>query len=310
MSAVNMSSTSTIEVERVTKRYGDVVAVSDVSFAIGPGVTGLLGPNGAGKTTLLKMMTGLLVPTSGQVRVLGEPVRASLKLYGRLGYCPESDRLYDFMTGREFLELMARLQGLRNPREAARRALEQVDLLPQSEKKIGAYSRGMRQRLKVAQALLHDPDVLLLDEPLKGADPTQRAALIELICELGVQGKTVIVSSHILHEVERMASQIVLIHRGRLLALGDFHAIREQMDDRPHKVLVRTRDPKKLAAALTAQGLIAGVDLRDGELIAEVNDPEAFYSRLPKLAVEADVRITHISGVDEDLESVFRYLVA
>ena len=313
MSAVNVSGTSTIEVKRVTKRYGDVVAVSDVSFALGPGVTGLLGPNGAGKTTLLKMMAGLLVPTSGQVRVLGEPVRASFKLYRRLGYCPESDRLYDFMTGREFLELSARLHGLRNPREAARRALEQVDLLPQSEKKIGAYSRGMRQRLKVAQALLHDPNVLLLDEPLKGADPTQRAALIELIRELGVQGKTVIVSSHILYEIERMASQIVLIHRGRLLAFGDFHTIREQMDDRPHRVLVRTRDPnssKKLAAALTAQGLIAGVDLKDGELIAEVNDPETFYSALPKLAVETGVRITQISGVDEDLESVFRYLVA
>jgi ABC-2 type transport system ATP-binding protein len=310
MSTVNMSGTSTIEVERVTKRYGDVVAVSDVSFAIGPGVTGLLGPNGAGKTTLLKLMAGLLVPTSGQVRVLGELVRASFKLYSRLGYCPESDRLYDFMTGREFLELSARLHGLRNPRKAAHCALEHVDLLSQGAKRIGAYSRGMRQRLKVAQALLHDPDVLLLDEPLKGTDPTQRAALIELIRELGVQGKTVIVSSHILHEVERMASQIVLIHRGRLLAFGDFHAIREQMDDRPHKVLVRVSDPKKLAAALTAQGLIAGVDLRDGELIAEVNDPEAFYSTLPKLALEAGVRITHISSVDEDLESVFRYLVA
>ena len=299
----------TIEVERVTKRYGEVVALSDVSFALGPGVTGLLGPNGAGKTTLLKLLAGLLVPTVGRVRVLGHPAR-SPRLYARLGYCPEGERLYDFMTGLDFLTMMARLHGLRDPRAAARRALERVDLSDQGDKRIGAYSRGMRQRLKIAQALLHDPDVLLLDEPLKGADPAQRARLIELIKELGDRGKTVVVSSHILHEVERMASRIVLIHKGRLLALGDFRAIREQLDDRPHRVRVRADAPKELAAALTAQGLVAGVELKDGELIAEVSDPATFYEQLPKLAVALGVRITQISGMDEDLESVFRYLVA
>lgn len=298
-----------ISVEHVTKRYGEVVAVSDVSFEVGPGVTGLLGPNGAGKTTLLKMMAGLLEPTSGEVALFGSSLRKSPKLYRRLGYCPESDSLYDFMTGGDFLEAMARLEGLSDPRGAAVQALEKTDLMAQRDKKIGAYSRGMRQRLKVAQSLLHDPDVLLMDEPLKGADPTQRRILIELIKRLGETGKTVIVSSHILYEVERMASQIILIHRGRLLAFGDFRAIRESMDDRPHKVQLKASDPKRLAALLTERALVSGVSLSDEGLIADVEKPDAFYSQLPKVALEAGIRLTKVASLDEDLESVFRYLV-
>ena len=299
-----------IEVERVTKRYGDVVAVSDVSFEIGPGVTGLLGPNGAGKTTLLKLMAGLLAPTSGRVSVLGDSLRARPALYRRVGYCPESDRLYDFMTGEEFLIFNAQLHGLEDPKSAAQRALETVDLVAQRGKRIGAYSHGMRQRLKVAQALLHDPDVLLLDEPLKGADPTQRKILLDVIQGLGQAGKTAIVSSHILYEVERMASQIVLIHRGRLLAFGDFHVIREAMDDRPHKVVIRANDVQRLAAALTERGLVAGVDIAEEEIQADVREPDRFYMELPRIALDAGVRVTKIASVDEDLESVFRYLVA
>jgi ABC-2 type transport system ATP-binding protein len=299
-----------IEVERVTKRYGDVVAVSDVSFEIGPGVTGLLGPNGAGKTTLLKLMAGLLAPTSGRVSVLGDSLRAHPALYRRVGYCPESDRLYDFMTGEEFLRFNAQLHGLEDPKGAAQRALETVDLTAQRSKVIRTYSRGMRQRLKVAQALLHDPDVLLLDEPLKGADPTQRRVLLSVIHRLGNAGKTVFVSSHILYEVERMASQIVLIHRGRLLAFGDFHVIRGAMDDRPHKVAIGASDPRRLAAALTERGLVAGVDLTDDEIQVDVQEPDRFYAELPKVALDAGVRLTRIASVDEDLESVFRYLVA
>lgn len=298
-----------IAVEGVTKRYGEVVAVSEVSFSVGPGVTGLLGPNGAGKTTLLKMMAGLLAPTSGRVSLFGQSLRKDPSLYKRVGYCPESDQLYDFMTGYEFLELNARLQGLSDPKGAARRALERVDLADERDKKIRAYSRGMRQRLKVAQSLLHDPEVLLLDEPLKGADPTQRRILIELIRELGKSGVTIIVSSHILHEVERMAPQIILIHRGRLLALGDFRAIREAMDDRPHKVSIGASDVKRLAAALTERALVSGVDLSGEELIADISEPEVFYRELPQVALESGVRLTRLVGLDEDLESVFRYLV-
>jgi ABC-2 type transport system ATP-binding protein len=300
---------SVIEVNRVTKRYGDVVAVSEVSFALEPGVSGLLGPNGAGKTTLLKLMAGLLAPSTGHVTLFGQSLRGHPQLYRRLGYCPEQDQLYDFMTGREFLEFNADLYGLPNPRQAAETALKRVALSDQSSKVIQAYSRGMRQRLKFAQSLMHDPDVLLLDEPLKGADPSQRVILIELIRKLGETGKTVVVSSHVLYEVERMASQIVLINRGRLVALGDFHAIREQMDDRPHKVLLEVSDPKRLAALLTQSGLVSAVNLLNEQLTVDVSDAGVFYSKLPQIVVESGVHLRRLSGLDEDLESVFRYLV-
>lgn len=300
---------SVIEVERVTKRYGEVVAVSDVSFEVGPGVTGLLGPNGAGKTTLLKMMAGLLEPTSGHVSLFGQSLRRAPQLYRRMGYCPESERLYEYMTGGEFLVFSARLQLLSDPESAALRALEHVNLAAERDKKIRAYSRGMRQRLKVAQTLLHDPEVLLLDEPLKGADPTQRLVLIDLIRKLGAAGKTIVVSSHVLYEVERMASQIILIHRGRLLALGDFRAIRASMDDRPHRVSLRASDPKRLAALLTEKALVSGVSLSGDEIVADVSEPDVFYGQLPKVALEAGVKLTQLVSLDEDLESVFRYLV-
>ncbi len=300
---------SVIEVERVTKRYGEVVAVSDVSFELGPGVTGLLGPNGAGKTTLLKMMAGLLGPTSGRVSLFGQSLRRVPQLYRRMGYCPESERLYEYMTGGEFLVFSAQLQLLSDPENEARKALELVNLVPERDKKIRAYSRGMRQRLKVAQSLLHDPEVLLLDEPLKGADPTQRRILIDLIRALGQRGKTIVVSSHVLYEVERMASQIILIHRGRLLAFGDFRAIRESMDDRPHRVSLRVSDPKRLAALLTEKALVRGVSLSGDEIVADVSEPDVFYGQLPSVALEAGVRLTQLVSLDEDLESVFRYLV-
>jgi ABC-2 type transport system ATP-binding protein len=298
-----------IEVERVTKRYGDVVAVSDVSFTLEPGVLGLLGPNGAGKTTLLKLMAGLLRPSSGRVTLFGQSLRGHSQLYRRLGYCPEQDQLYDFMAGKEFLEFNASLYGLSNPRQAAEAVLERVALSDQATKAIRAYSRGMRQRLKLAQSLIHNPDVLLLDEPLKGADPSQRRILIELIRQLGESGKTVVVSSHILYEVERMVSQIVLINRGRLVALGDFHAIREAMDDRPHKVLLEVSDPKRLAALLTQSALVSAVNLSDAQLVVDVGDANAFYSKLPQIVVENGVHLRKLSALDEDLESVFRYLV-
>ena len=298
-----------IDVHSATKRYGDVVALSDVSVEIGAGVTGLLGPNGAGKTTLLKLMTGLLEPTSGTVQLWGESPRSRPSLYGRVGYCPEGETLYGFMTGRAFLAMNARLHGLVDPDGAAQRTLEQVDLVDQAEKRIRAYSRGMRQRIKMAQALLHDPDVLLLDEPLKGADPTQRRALMDLIVGLGHAGKTAVVSSHVLHEVERMASEIVLIHRGRLLASGDYHAIREAMDGRPHKVALEADAPRRLAAALTEGDLVNGVELQEGRVVVEVSDPSTFYRDLPRVALESEIRLTEIASLDEDLESVFRYLV-
>ncbi len=298
-----------IQVDSATKRYGDVVALSDVSVAIGPGVTGLLGPNGAGKTTLLKLMTGLLAPTSGTVTLWEASPRSDPGLYGRIGYCPEGETLYGFMTGRAFLAMNASLHGLSEPDAAAQRALEQVDLVDQAEKRIRAYSRGMRQRIKMAQALLHEPDVLLLDEPLKGADPTQRRTLMDLIVGLGQAGKTVVVSSHVLHEVERMAAEIVLIHRGRLLASGDYQAIREAMDGRPHKVSLEAEEPRRLAAVLTEGDLVNGVELQEGRVVVDIADPSTFYRKLPRVALDAEIRLTGITSLDEDLESVFRYLV-
>lgn len=299
----------TISVKNVSKWYGQVVAVSDLSVEVGPGVTGLLGPNGAGKTTLFKMIAGLLKPNQGTVRVLGESLRSRPDLYKKIGFCPETENLYDFMTGLEFLQFNAELHGLAYPQEAAQRALERVQLVKERDKKIGAYSRGMRQRIKLAQALVHDPEILLLDEPLKGADPTQRVLLIEIIRALGEQGRTVIVSSHVLYEVERMAREIVLIHRGRLVAAGDFRAIREALYDRPHKVLLGTSETKRLAAMLTERALVSGVTISDSELIVEVRDSTLFYSELPRLVVEAGIRVERLVGLDEDLESVFRYLV-
>lgn len=300
---------STIQVQHVTKRFGQVVAVSDIDFSIEPGVTGLLGPNGAGKTTLLKMMAGLIAPSLGSVTVFGKSLRDNPSLYSKVGYCPEGDPFYKYLAGIEFLRNTAKLQNMPDPQDAAMKALEQVDLVKQKDKKIRAYSRGMRQRIKVAQSILHDPQVLLFDEPLKGADPTQRKILIDLVVELGQAGKTVVVSSHILHEVERMASQIVLVNRGRLLALGDYHAIRQEMEGRPHKVLVKASDLFKLASILTERAMVSGVDLLGEELIADVSDPDLFYTELPKVALQNRIQLTKIAGMDEDLESVFRYLV-
>jgi len=300
---------SVISVKNVSKWYGQVVAVSDVSFELEPGVIGLLGPNGAGKTTLLKMLGGLLWPSKGEVLLFGQPIQGNPALYNKIGFCPESDTLYDFMTGVEFLEFNAELQKISDRKSAALRALEIAGLTAQKDKKISAYSRGMRQRIKLAQSLLHDPELLLLDEPLKGADPTQRRVIIDLIKQLGESGKTVLVSSHVLYEVERMADSIILINRGRLIALGDFHAIRESMDGKPHKVLLEVSDPPKFAALLTERALVSGVNLAPEGLIVDVNHSDAFYGNLPKLAMETRIHVRKLVNLDDDLESVFRYLV-
>ncbi len=300
---------SVISVKGVSKWYGQVVAVSDISFELEPGVIGLLGPNGAGKTTLLKMLGGLLWPSKGEIQLFGQSIQNNAALYKKIGFCPEPDALYDFMTGQEFLELNAELLHLTDRKSAALKALEFVDLTKQKDKKISAYSRGMRQRTKLAQSLLHDPQLLLLDEPLKGADPTQRRAIIELVKKLSEAGKTVLVSSHVLYEVERMADSIILINRGRLVALGDFHAIRESMDGKPHKVLLNVSDPPKFGALLTERAVVSGVNVSPDGLVVEISDSDKFYGHLPKLAVESGVLVRKIVNLDDDLESIFKYLV-
>src|SRR5699024_2463389 len=226
----------TVALDQISRWFGDIVAVSDVSFGVGPGVTGLLGPNGAGKSTVLKMMSGLLPPSSGTVRVMGGPARGRPETYRDLGLVSEQEVLYPFLSGREFVLLNARLQKLPNPKEATEQAIDLVDMQHAADRKVGGYSKGMRQRIKIAGALVHDPSVILMDEPLNGTDPVQRAAIIKLIRQLGREGKTVIVSSHVLVEVERFAQNILVIINGKLAAAGDYRAIRDRIDTHDHEV--------------------------------------------------------------------------
>ena len=298
---------ATIEVANVSKWFGDKVAVSDLSFALGPGVTALLGPNGAGKSTTLKMLTGLLQPSRGRIRVLGQPVFDNPPLYRRIGLVPEQEGIYPFLTAREFVELAARLHRLPDPRVAALRA---VELLDAAGRKVGGFSKGMRQRVKVAQALVHDPTILFLDEPLTGADPRQRLALMETFTRLGADGKTVLISSHILYyEVERMGSNVLVLINGKLAAEGDFHAIRALMDDRPRRVRVSCTDPRALAVRLVALAGTRSLQVEDGAVVVETAAPIEFHHAVPRVAQETGTRLYGIEGLDEDLESVFRYLV-
>ncbi|HXT37404.1 MAG TPA: ABC transporter ATP-binding protein [Chloroflexota bacterium] len=300
---------ATIEVEGVSKWYGDKVAVSDLSFTVGPGVTALLGPNGAGKSTTLKMLTGQLRPSQGRVRVLGRPVIDNPSLYRRIGLVPEQEELYPFLSGREFVELAARLHRLPRPRAAARAALATVDLLDAQDRKLRGYSKGMRQRVKIAQALVHDPEILFLDEPLTGADPRQRLALMEVFERMGGAGRTVLISSHILSEVERMGVTVLVIARGKLAAEGDFHQIRALMDEHPRRVRVQSTNSRVLAAALVGMAGTRGLEIDGETLVVETTAALELYHALPWAAQQGGIRLQEITGLDDDLESVFRYLV-
>ena len=294
----------------VAKWYGDVVALSEMTCGIGRGVTGLLGPNGAGKSTMLNLISGLLAPSNGTVRILGQPVRGNPRIYRNIGLSGERERLYGSLTGREFVRLNAILQKVRDASKAAERAITLVDMGEAADRAVGGYSKGMRQRIKVAAALVHDPQVLLLDEPLNGTDPLQRAGLIALIRRLGDEGKTVVVSSHVLSEVERFARNVLVIVNGKLAAAGDFHAIRDAMDERDHVVRIRCDDPRRLAAALVAEPVTASIRLSgDGRLLAETGDVRAFSLLVPVIAERERIRLYEVQPVDESLASVFSYLV-
>ncbi len=299
-----------IAFEHVSKWYGDVVAVSDVSFGLAPGVTGLLGPNGAGKSTILKLMAGLLAPSTGQIAILGQPTRGRPAAYRRLGLVPEQEQLYPHLTGREFVRLNAILQKVPDLGAATDRAIALVEMEEAAGRRTGGYSKGMRQRIKVAAALVHDPELLLLDEPLNGTDPVQRAALIALIRRLGAAGKTVVVSSHVLVEVERFAANILVVVNGKLAAAGDYRAIREKIDQHDHAVRVQADDPRRLAAALIADPATRSIRLEDDRrVIAETNDVRAFYRAVPVVARREGIRLFEVQAVDESLSAVFAYLV-
>ncbi|QGV79675.1 ABC transporter ATP-binding protein [Streptomyces ficellus] len=301
---------STLSIDHVSRWFGNVVAVNDVTMSIGPGVTGLLGPNGAGKSTLINMMGGFLAPSSGSVTLDGQPIWRNESVYRRIGVVPEREAMYDFLTGREFVVANAELHGL--GAAEAQKALATVEMEYAQDRKIATYSKGMRQRVKMASALVHEPSVLLLDEPFNGMDPRQRMQLMDLLRRMGSEGRTVLFSSHILEEVEQLASHIEVIVAGRHAASGDFRRIRRLMTDRPHRYLVRSSDDRALAAALIADPSTAGidVDVTEGALRIQAVDFARFTELLPKVARAHSIRLLTVSPSDESLESVFSYLVA
>lgn len=301
---------TTIEIDHTSRWFGNVVAVNDVSMTVGPGVTGLLGPNGAGKSTLINMMAGFLAPSTGKVTLDGKQIWRNEAVYRAIGIVPEREGMYDFLTGREFVVANAELHGL--DVAAAGRALATVEMEYAQDRKIATYSKGMRQRVKMASALVHDPSVLLLDEPFNGMDPRQRMQLMELLRRMGAEGRTVLFSSHILEEVEQLASHIEVVVAGRHAASGDFRKIRRLMTDRPHRYTVRSSDDRALAAALIADPSTAGieVDTTEGALLIQAVDFGRFTALLPQVARAHGIRLLTVSPSDESLESVFSYLVA
>jgi ABC-2 type transport system ATP-binding protein len=300
---------NTVEVTELSKWFGPKVAVSEVTIGFGPGVTGLLGPNGAGKTTLMRVIAGLQVPSQGSVSVLGRDPRVDPSIYSSMTLVPEDEAVYEHLTGRQFVELSARLAGVDDPKGRAQQVLETVELTDAADRALGGYSKGMRQRAKVASALIPDPEILLLDEPLNGADPVQRAQLIRLFKELGAAGQTVIVSSHVLREVERMADRVIAMVDGRLAAVGSVATIRAAMTDKPRQVFVDCSDPRALASQLIGTLNVIGVSVSDGRLMIEAADAREVAMQLPQLAVGQGISVSRVEPADESLESVFRYLV-
>ena len=301
--------TTTIELRNVSRWYGNVVAVNDISMTIGPGVTGLLGPNGAGKSTLLHLIAGFLPPSRGELTVGAVAAWRNPDIYRKVGLVPERDSVYAFLTGHEFVRATARLHDLPDPQAAAARAIAIVDMADAQNRRISTYSKGMRQRIKVAAALVHDPEVLLLDEPFNGMDPRQRLHMLDVLLRLGAEGRTVLLSSHILEEVERLAGTIQVIVAGRLAASGDFRAIRRLMTSRPHVFLVRTSDDRLLGSALIGSPAVSGVELTGGGLQVRASDYGTFSRQLAGIARDRDIRLRELLPEDESLESVFAYLL-
>lgn len=299
-----------VSVMGVSKWFGPLVAVSEVTFSVQPGVTALLGPNGAGQSTLLRLLCGLTAPSQGTVRILGGDPRTDLGVRARLGLVPQQETLLDSRTALEFVRLVAVLHGSASPDADAAKALLAVELDPTDRRSIATYSKGMRQRVKVAQAMVHQPDVLVLDEPLTGLDPRQRRHLIDLFHRLGEEGRCVIVSSHVLEEVERFGSRVLVLARGRLAAEGDFRAIRDLMDDRPHRLRVVTDKPGPVAGGLLASGTVMAVRIVDAEtVVIDTTDVASFRRGIARVAVEQQAHLREVVPLDDDLDSVFRYLV-
>jgi ABC-2 type transport system ATP-binding protein len=305
--------TPIVEGRALSKWYGQVIAVNNVSFSIGRGVIGLLGPNGAGKSTLMKLITGQLRPSQGDVTLSGERIWNNPPLFHRVGFCPEQDSFYERMTGAEFLAALLQMNGYPDD-EVSRRAeaaLETVKLSASRDKKIGAYSKGMRQRIKMAQAMAHEPEVIILDEPLAGMDPVGRRETIQMIRRWGQEGKCVVVSSHILHEIEAMTSEILLMHNGRILAEGDVHQIRGLIDKHPHNIYIRCSAPRRLGEVLVGSPDVESIRFgpEGNGLTVETRSPDEFYGRLPEVMLRIGIDLEEISSPDDNLQAVFQYLV-
>ena len=302
-----------IEAVDLSKWYGEVIGVNKITVSIGPGVIGLLGPNGAGKTTLLNLMTGQLRPSQGRIAIRGRNPWGNSSVHRFLGYCPDVDSFYRGMNGLEFLKAMLRLSGFSGnaARRRAMAALETVGLTEQATKKIGAYSKGMRQRLKLAQSIAHDPEIIILDEPLNGMDPLGRKQSIDLIRDFGRQGKTVVVSSHILHEIEAMTNTVVVMNNGKILAEGNVHDVRELLDQYPRKVCIACDKPRQLSAKLIACEDVVSVRLEkeSQELLIETIKPDLFFTRLPDVILSETIDVESLTSPDDNVEAVFKYLV-
>jgi ABC-2 type transport system ATP-binding protein len=301
-----------IVLERASRWYGQVLGLNDVTCHIGPGLTALLGPNGAGKSTMLRLVTGQLRPSTGRVRVLDQAPFANPEVLKALGYCPEIESAYEDLTGSEMVTFLGSLSGLKGSglKKAAADVIEEVGMTPHAGRKVGGYSKGMRQRIKLAQALVHDPQVLILDEPLNGLDPPGRRHMQEILEGLARRGKCVLVSSHILHEVEQLTHNLLLINRGRLLAQGNVYQIRSLIDRHPHRIAIRSRSARELAKRLLDLPYVLSVRfLNAGEIEIETRDPEAFYSQFPPMVLTEGYEIESFGSPDNNLEAVFRYLV-
>jgi ABC-2 type transport system ATP-binding protein len=288
--------------------YGSVLALDDISISFEAGITGLLGANGAGKTSLLRVLVGLMRESAGIVQVFGESPWNNPALAARIGYCPEHDGFWEWMTGRTFVESLARIRGLRRPRQAAADAIDRVALGEAADRRVSGYSRGMRQRLKLAQAVVHRPDFLVLDEPLTGCDPIVRQEILALIRGFAAAGAAVLVSSHVLKEIESLTRRVAVLHRGRLAADGDVGEIRGLLDRHPRRVRVRCERPRDLAAALVREPSVGEARLDEGAVTVLTRDPETFRARLPAILLETAGDVAEIASPDDSLEAVFRYL--
>ena len=302
---------SVIELTGVSRWYGNVVAVNDITMSIGPGVTGLLGPNGAGKSTILHMIAGFLAPSKGTLTVQGVPSWENPEVYRNLGLVPERDSVYAFLTGEQFVRATAKLHKLPDTGAATRHAIEMTDMAAAKDRRITTYSKGMRQRIKVAAALVHDPEILLLDEPFNGMDPRQRLHMMDLLAKLGAEGRVIVFSSHILEEVEKLSGTIQVMVTGRLAASGDFRAIRRLMTSRPHVFNIRSSDDRRLAAVLVGRPYTNAVEFAGrGSLQVRTSDFGAFCAQIAVIARENGIALRELLPTDESLESVFGYLVS